>query len=141
METTPDRSVEYEDLLELDVNPGDPLLDRPVLVTVAERLPVETRTPASWVASSTLIRPGEPVMIAGDHPARTRWRCTLIDTNNCFVVLSHSSETCTETTGISGSSATWEVTARGAIWARAIGDAEDPDAIARIDAIMEFLDG
>lgn len=143
-ESTPAVSVEYDELLDLDVDPGNPLLDRPVLVTVAERLPVETRIPASWVGTANRFAPGEPVQLAGDHPTRTRFRVTSFDTNNAYFVISHSAETCTPTSGIGGSTTTYEVFARGAVWACAFHfDPENPEADAwvQIDSISEFLDG
>lgn len=144
-ETTPAGSVEYIELLELDDDAPPPLLDRPVLITAAERLPVETRIPSSWIASQVTIRPGAPVQIAGDHPARTRFQMVNYEVSSCNFVFSHSAETCTRNSGILVSNVDGlNLTGRGAIWVMAYDmdpAVPDPAAYARIDFYAEFLDG
>jgi len=143
MQTTP---PPQPDAAEYDAEPDplEPLLDRPVRVIAAERIPVDTRIPGSWVAQQTRIYPGNPpVQLAGDHPARTRWAMVGFATEYADFYLSHSAETCTQDSGIRPDAYSLEITGRGPIWAAAFhSDPFDPEdsAYVQIYYFAEYLD-
>jgi len=142
IETTPPPDIEYAELVTEYGDGPPPILDRPVLVTVDERIPVDVRIPGSWVAAHTIVRPGSPVQIAGDHPARVLWKMVSYAVSGVTFVLSHSAETCTAGAGMAPNAYELSIRGRGSIWAAAFfqdPESPDPEAHVRIDWFAEFL--
>lgn len=143
IETTPLAPVETPaELAEVD-DPRRPYLDRPVLVKVTDdTLTVRQHPARGWVAQVVMVRPESgPVMIAGDVPNRTALRIVSVQNALGSVVsrLSHSAETCTLESGLSG----WpsEILARGELWVAAFpSDPENviADDYLRVEVVMEF---